>query len=142
MKSRKFARLDPIEPRIAQFIGDREVYVLRDKKTGTALNVSYSEDGLKWTTNATGKLLYYENARISTIVNLKRSLAENTTVISHVTITSNDGTAPRKSDKVYVERFVPTNQPAVKGQIAEYTWTDKAFRLLTLNAPSLEAERG
>lgn len=138
IKNRKFTRLDPIEPRIAKFIEDRDLYVLRDKKTGTALNVSYSEDGLKWTTNATGRLLYYDNAHIVPIVDLKSSIKENRTVISHISI-NGYGEVPRKSDKVYVEKFVPTNQPTLKGQIAEYTWVDKAFRLLTLNAPTFEA---
>jgi hypothetical protein len=37
------------------------MYVLRDKKTDKALNVSYSPHGLKYTQNKTGRYIYDEN---------------------------------------------------------------------------------
>lgn len=35
---------------------------MRDKKTGRILGLSYSVDGLKWTANKTGRLLFFNNA--------------------------------------------------------------------------------
>lgn len=51
-----------IEERIAKFISDRDLLVLREKKTGRALNVSYTEDGLKYTTSLSGRLIYFTDA--------------------------------------------------------------------------------
>lgn len=39
--------LKSLEPRMKGFIGDRNMYVLRDSKTGVALNTSFTEEGLK-----------------------------------------------------------------------------------------------
>lgn len=131
--------IEPINPRIKQFIVDRNLYVLRDAKTGNALNVSYSEDGLKWTTNAAGKLLYYQNGMLAPKINVKKSTRNNELVFDYVTIVPRDGQTLRKSNRVYVEKFIPTDRNTLREQIAEYTWTDKAYRLLVLNAPSFEA---
>lgn len=40
-------------------IHEKEFKVLRDKN-GIALNVSYSDDGLKWTIDSKGKNLFYQ----------------------------------------------------------------------------------
>lgn len=128
-----------LDNRIARFITDKKIYVLRDKKTGMALNASYTEDGLKWTTNNRGKLLYYENARLGSMINLKRSLEKGEPIVTNVYIESNDFSPLRKSNDVYVEQFVPTNQSTIKGQVAEYTWADKAYHLALLNAETFEA---
>ena len=137
--SRKFETLSKIKPGVGKFISDRNLYVLRDKATNTALNVSYTEDGLKWTTNVSGKLLYYQNGKFQRNINLSESLSKGEVVDTYVSIVSNDNKPLRTSNKVYVEKFVPTNQTTFKGQIAEYTWVDKAYHLLTLNAGSFEA---
>lgn len=34
------------------------------------------------------------------------------------------------SKDVYYEHFVPRNQPTEKAQVVEFTWIDKALRLL------------
>lgn len=58
----KFGEISELEPRIAGFIKGRTMYVLRDSKTGIALNTSYSEEGLRWTTNVRGRLICFKNA--------------------------------------------------------------------------------
>lgn len=128
-----------LDNRISRFITDKKMYVLRDRKTGVALNASYSEDGLKWTTNNRGKLLYYENAKLGSTVDLRRSLEKGETIITHISVMSNDHTPLRKSNDVYVEQFIPMNQSTIKGQVAEYTWADKAYHLALLNAEAFEA---
>jgi hypothetical protein len=95
------------------------MYALRDMKTKRALNVSYSEEGLMWSTNATGKLIYFENAHLQRVYDKEGN-------ITNVRIGGNLNLNPN----VYVEKFVPSNQPTTKGQITEYTWTSKAYRLL------------
>lgn len=41
-----------------------EFYGLFDVKTERLLNISATEDGLRWTTNKFGKLVYYKNAKL------------------------------------------------------------------------------
>ena len=120
---RSSRKLERIEPRIANFVADQEFYVLRDSLTNKALNVSYTEDGLKWTTNATGKLIYFRNAKVQ--VNYDKNYLPVSTQFVGDT---------RPSNKVKVEKFIPTNHAFAKAQIAEYTWVDKAYRLAIQNA--------
>ena len=107
------------------------MWVLRDSKTGMALNVSFTIEGLYWTANENGKLLMFENATLLRIVDVEKSLKRDQTVVDHVTIGSRDGTSLRKSNKVYVEKFVPTDQSTRRAQVAECVYVDKAYRLLT-----------
>lgn len=116
-----------IEERIAKFISDRDLVVLRERKTGRALNVSYTEDGLKYTTSLGGKLLYFNDAW------LKVLYRDNQPYFVGV-----QGDL-EKSKLVYVEKFIPTNKSNLRDQIAEYTWTDKAYRLLLTQTVSVEA---
>lgn len=111
--------MEPINTTISTFISAQTMYALRDVKTKRALNVSYSEEGLMWSTNATGKLIYFEDARLERVYNRDGN-------ITNVKIRGNLNLNPN----VYVEKFVPSNQPTSKGQITEYTWTSKAYRLL------------
>jgi hypothetical protein len=134
------SNLSSIDTTVSRFIQDKQMYVLRDATTGNALNSSYTEDGLKWTTNASGKLVYFNNAHLKTHYN---SNYEPTMV------TFEGDTSP--SSSVIVEKFVPVNRELlplpdpnhkdykktraenskrVRGQIAEYTWIDKSYRLL------------
>lgn len=110
--------IKPIDPEIRNFITRRNLYVLRDAKTGYALNTSYTPEGLYWTTNVSGKLLYFRNAYFKTHyeneVPVRVSIAGDT----------------RPSNKVFIEKFSPKNQNNIKGQMAEYTLTNKATWLL------------
>jgi len=91
-------------------IANTDLVVLRHKD-GTALNVSYSEDGLKWTCNKWKQSLYYKNAYVS---NGKIR-----------------GSNLEKSPDVYVEKFVPINfsEAELFKQQAESTWVGKALKL-------------
>lgn len=111
--------LKPIDLSIKRFISDREVYVLRNSRTHTALNSSYTPEGLYWTTNEDGKLLFFKNARIESVYNSDYTVT-NLKIVGDT----------RPSDKVYIEKFVPDNRPTKQGQIAEYTWVAKAQQLL------------
>jgi hypothetical protein len=102
-----------LEPGIAKFIADNNLVVLRDKNTNKALNVSYSKEGLYWTMNKTGRLLYFEKALLK--------FGSGTPYFS--------GTLT-KSNKVYVERFVPRTFPNPVLNKIEAQWADKALRLL------------
>ena len=133
--------LDRLEPRIVTFISDKDMWVLRDSKTHHALNVAFSKEGLDWTTNARGSLVCFENARLVRIVNVEKSLKNDQVVIDYVTIGSTDGNAPRPSNKVYRERFVPMNHSDSRAQIAEYVYVDKAYRLLSRLPMNNELEK-
>ena len=55
-----------IDSNIKNFIEARNIYVLRDKTTGNALHVSYTEDGLRYATNPiTGKLRLEHHAPVA-----------------------------------------------------------------------------
>lgn len=91
-------------------IAASDLVVLRHKD-GTALNVSYSEDGLRWTANKWMQSLYYKNAYIS-----------NGRI---------RGSNLEKSPDVYVEKFVPINFSEAEAfkQRAESTWVGKGLKL-------------
>jgi hypothetical protein len=110
--------LKPIDSSIQGFISSKNIYVLRDAKTGTALNTSYTPEGLYWTSNASGKLICFRNAKLVRTYNAKYELTS-------VKIAGDT----RFSNKVYIEKFIPTDKPTKRGQIAEYTWTNKAVWL-------------
>lgn len=74
-----------------------------------ALNVSYSIEGLKWTTNKVGKLIYFKNAFLHT----GRWVGDLT-----------------PSSFVYAEIFDPKDHASDAAQVAEYTWIKKATHLL------------
>lgn len=57
--------IEPIDKAIGQFIKDKKMCVLRSTKTGQALATSYTEEGLKYSTSANGKLLYFKNAKLA-----------------------------------------------------------------------------
>jgi len=97
-----------IEPWVITFIGATNLWVLRRKKDGAALNVSYSEEGLKWSCNKTGRAIYFQKGYIR------------------------GGKLPEgiMSAEVYVERFKPGNKKSQFLQQAECTWIGKALRLM------------
>jgi len=43
------------------------MFVLRLRKDGRILGMSYTEDGLRWVTNKVGKCIYYKNARLKQV---------------------------------------------------------------------------
>ena len=85
---------------------------------GKALNVSYSEDGLKWTTNKFAKSLYYENAYLFQTDKGPQF----------------KGNMKRKAN-VMVSAFIPKDHILGSrmnhdAQKAEYLWCNKALHLL------------
>lgn len=100
--------MKPLEKNLVRFISDRNLKILRDKR-GTALNVSYTEDGLKWTTTIVGRLPYFKNA----VLVSGRMVGDLT-----------------PSTEVTVEDFVPYDHPSPGAQIAEYAAIKKATHLL------------
>jgi len=109
-----------VEPWMVQFIKDRDLVVLRDKR-GKALNISFSEEGLRWTCNKYGRALYYEDAY------LKHILIDD---MWHPYISGNK----EKSSRVVVEKFIPRNHTKLSYQIAEFMWCNKAIKLLNMGS--------
>ena len=93
-----------ISPEIRQLIADKHMFVLRRKRDNVALNVSYSRDGLKWTSNKLGRCLMF-----------KRAFVRNGRIEP-----VGDYGAQEATD-VYTERFVPSNHDTESAQVAEYT---------------------
>lgn len=95
---------------MSTYIHGKNLMVLRRKSDKMALNVSYTEDGLKWTANKLGRALFYKRAFIS-----------QGKFIGDLT----------PSNNVYVERFYPTSPSgASKDYVAaECTWLTKALVL-------------
>ncbi len=50
-----------IESSTITTVEDKNMWCLRDRRTGTVLNVSYTIDGLKWTTDNLGRLIYFKS---------------------------------------------------------------------------------
>lgn len=104
-----------IPPHLVQQIADKHFKVLRRKKDNVALNVSYTEYGLKWTANKLGRALMYDKAFITRgRVVPARGGASST---------------PKISLDVYVEHFVPRNHDTEAAQVAEFTWLNKALAM-------------
>lgn len=102
---------------ISELIISGGFYVLRDKATGMALNSSFSREGLKWSTDRLGRLIYYPKARlVSDIIDGK-----------HVVEIRGDLTP---SKRVYIELFKPKSQPSARAQVAEFQWSHKALKLM------------
>lgn len=91
--------------------------VLRDKD-GTAINVSYSESGLKWTTLA-GRtdLIFYKDAKL-------KHQKLGSFYLPYI-----DGDTS-KSPNYRVEKFIPTDQKTGYQQKMEFRAIDKALKLL------------
>lgn len=107
------------------YISGYNMYVLREKNTNTAINVSYSRDGLVWTTNQYGNYIYYKNPRIF-------SWVEGTDKPQQFVKLIGDSVNPN----YYIEKFVPRDHIEngrfnLKKQLAEYFVTAKALRALT-----------
>lgn len=121
-----------IEDWIGQFVKDNNLYVLRERRSGRALNVSYSEDGLRWTVNKLGRSLYYRDAIMR--LNSKTKFPE--LVTKRKTL--------EKNRDVFVEKFIPKNHWKPNGklnianQVAELLWIDKALRLCYYVEPKEE----
>jgi hypothetical protein len=120
--------LNPLEPWIKQFIKDRGLKVMRRKDNRIALNVSYSEDGLRWTANNRRKLFYYKNAELR-----HKKVGDMWLPYAHPL--SPDGL--QKSDSIIIEDFVPEDHYYPNGeklipklQVAEYLWSNKGLKLL------------
>jgi hypothetical protein len=126
-------------------IKSSDLVVLRSSLNHRALNVSFSEEGLTYTLDNQGKFIFFKNAWVS--------------IQNGYLIFKGD---TRLNDKVYVEKFIPKDfltyskdpegnkilddrgKPISSGpmnlQKAEYTFMNKALKLLSYNA--LENQRG
>ena len=94
-----------------------DFYVLREKRTDKALNISATIDGLKWTENKTRRSMYYNDA-IFKIINGKISLVGDFKV----------------SNQNYVEKFYPRKFKNPFLNMCENTWINKAIRQLEYGA--------
>lgn len=100
-----------MNPGIARYVTDRHYWVLRRKKDKCPLNVSYTVEGLMWTTNKLGKSLFFKD-----------------TIVSKGKIMPKGGKYV-EADDVYYEKFAPINHTVYPLQTAELRWLDKAMRM-------------
>jgi len=111
--------IQPIDPKLSKEIGQKNLFVLRDSRTHIALNVSHTEEGLYWTGDPHGRLICFKNARLEKVYDKTTKALKSVKIVGDT----------RFSRKVYIEKFIPRDQLTRRGQIAEYTYTGKAFWL-------------
>lgn len=104
-----------IQPWVKDYVTKNKLRVLRRKKDGVALNVSYTDFGLSWTANKSGRLLMYKRAFV-----VKGKF---------IGLRDKEGNLI-KDDSVYCEDFIPTDKKTEYAQVAECTWVAKAMKLL------------
>jgi hypothetical protein len=83
--------------------------VLREKRTNKPLNVAFTEEGLQWTANKSGRAIYFRSA-----------------VFRNGKI---EGKDMRVSPFVYVEKFKPNLDPSNRFIKEELLWLKKAEML-------------
>jgi hypothetical protein len=83
--------------------------VLRERKTNKPLNVAFTEEGLQWTANKTGRAIYFRSA-----------------VFRNGRI---EGRDLRKNPFLYVEQFKPNLDPKNRYIKEELLWLKKAEAL-------------
>lgn len=126
--------MNKIYPNIRQFISDHKMVVLRDIKTGKALNSSFSEYGLQFTTDSSGRYIFFKNARPvvgKKYVYFEGDIDLNPDVrveyfVPRTWENPKDSVPEEKRNRAFWRLFGEYS----RNQVAEYTWTDKAYRLL------------
>jgi len=93
---------------------------------GKALNVSYSEEGLKWTASQTRLHYFKNNVRLETRTTSTPDgeLKVKVVMVGDMTVSPN----------VFIERFIPRNHVRDgymdrDAQVSEFLWVDKALRM-------------
>jgi hypothetical protein len=104
----KMEKSNRINPEVKELLTKNKIMIMRDKRTKTPLNVSFTEEGLRLTANKNGVYLYCEG-RVTNY---------------------NDAKIAKKNPNVIVERFIPreSDNPTVIKQ--EILWANKAKYLL------------
>jgi len=87
--------------------------ILRDRATDKGLDVAYTIDGLKWTSNKTGRNLYtgLQQHKVIKFIDGKMTFVNNI----------------RISNRVYVEKFHPRKFKNPFMNKFEMTWVNKAL---------------
>lgn len=110
-----------IDRSAVDYLSNLQLVVLRNKRTGMAIDVSYTIEGLKWSVNKLGISNYYANAKFEK----GRITGDNLTI----------------NPNVVVEKFIPRNHTTEKSQSAEYSCINKAYKLWAL-PPFYESQAG
>lgn len=113
-----------IPKQLTAYIANNRLRVLRSKHNNRALNVSFSDEGLMYSMSNQAKFILFKNAWVQLIGDrlvLKGNLALN--------------------DKVYIEDFVPRVFDEANLQKAEFTFIDKALKLLNYHELKSQLER-
>jgi hypothetical protein len=113
-----------IKKTIRDFIKQNDLYVLRSKLNNRALNVSYTKEGLLYTLDNQGKFIMFKNAWVQNIGGIL-TFKGNTML----------------NNKVYIERFIPRNFEETNLQKAEFTFIDKALKLINYHELFGQLER-
>lgn len=124
-----------INPKIRNIIEEGKLYALRDKR-GKLYNVSYSEEGLKWTTHLDEKPIMFKNAKFYTTVtgSNKQWTSDHTGQGPMVIIYGNTDRNPFFEVEY---PYVPRDHFRADGSIDpikqknEYLYSNKALKLLS-----------
>ncbi len=85
------------------------------------MNVSYTEEGLKYTQNNSGKFIYFKNAYVD------RTNKDKITFRGEL----------KRNKDYYIEDYVPRNHRNPSAQKQEFLMMNKAYRLLYNNSSIL-----
>ena len=103
-----------ISPHIREYLKQKKLYVMRDKRTNRPLNVSYTEDGLRYTQNSSGRWIYFQGAWAD------RTNSDKITFRGNL----------KRNREVYIELYEPRDHKDSKSKMFEFTFMGKAYRLL------------
>lgn len=104
----------------------QKMFCLRDVRTHKVLNVSFTEDGLKWTLDHNGNLIYFKSGRIA------QRYDKNYNIIG---LYFKGNLTP--SSRVYVEEFIPKNHSLPYSQTAEYQGIHRSYKMNYIIAESV-----
>lgn len=127
--------LSVISPRIAGIIKEGGLYALRDKR-GRIYNVSYSIEGLEWTTHLDEKPIWLKDAKFYTTMthNSEMSWVSDSTSATPKVIVY--GNTDKKPHFVVEYPYIPRDHFRANGRLdpvlqkAEYLYSKKALMLL------------
>lgn len=121
--------LELISPSVQSRFQSNVLYVLRSSRNHKAIEVSLTQDGLKWVTDTKGEFIYFKNA------DLRVDEENGRPVFAYFVERSPGGLQPSKN--YYVERFIPRDHYRSNGTLhpylqgVEYLACKKGLSILT-----------
>jgi hypothetical protein len=126
-KTRKNS-LEPISQWVRSYVSGQKLVVLRSKKNDKPIEISFSEDGLKWVVDTKGKFIFFRDASPKLVRTVKGQFLK-------FVANSNGGLQP--SEDYYIETFIPKDHYRNNGKLSvylqgsEYLMCKKALSILS-----------